>query len=43
MASGHRLGENDNWIAGFCRYYRPPLISRDNAFDRVMGLRRMDY
>jgi len=38
-----RLGENDNWIAGFCRYYGQPLISRDVAFDRVRGLRRLAY
>lgn len=43
MNSGLRLGENDNWIAGFCRYYREPVISRDDAFDRVPGLRRIDY
>jgi predicted nucleic acid-binding protein len=43
IASGQRLGENDNWIAGFCRYYREPVISRDSAFDRVRGLRRLDY
>jgi predicted nucleic acid-binding protein len=40
---GRRLGENDNWIAGFCRYYGQPLISRDVAFDRVRGLRRLAY
>lgn len=40
---GLRLGENDNWIAGFCRYYREPVISRDGAFDRVLGLRRVGY
>lgn len=38
---GKRLGENDNWIAGFARYYREPLISRDQGFDAVPGLRRM--
>jgi len=38
-----RLGENDNWIAGFCRYYGQPVISRDAAFDRVRGLRRLTY
>jgi predicted nucleic acid-binding protein len=38
-----RLGENDNWIAGFCRYYAQPIVSRDGAFDRVRGLRRLDY
>ena len=40
---GQRLGENDNWIAGFCRYYREPVISRDEAFERVAGLRRVAY
>jgi len=42
-AAGQRLGENDNWIAGFCRFYREPVISKDLAFDRVRGLRRIDY
>jgi predicted nucleic acid-binding protein len=40
---GRRLGENDNWIAGFARYYREPLISRDQAFDEVPGVRRLAY
>ena len=43
IVSGARLGENDNWIAGFCRYYGQPLISRDAAFDIVQGLRRLQY
>ena len=43
IAHGHRLGENDNWIAGFCRYYREPVISMDMAFDRVPALRRIRY
>jgi predicted nucleic acid-binding protein len=38
-----RLGENDNWIAGFAVYYREPVISHDEAFDRVPGLRRVVY
>src|SRR5437764_3922851 len=38
-----RLGENDNWIAGFCLYYRQPIISLDGDFDRVRGLRRLRY
>jgi predicted nucleic acid-binding protein len=38
-----RLGENDLWIAAFCRYYGQPLISRDRGFDRVRGLRRLPY
>ena len=43
IVSGGRLGENDNWIAAFCRYYGQPLVSRDAAFDRVEGLRRLAY
>lgn len=43
ITSGGRLGENDNWIAGFCRYYGQPIISLDVAFDRVRGLRRISY
>jgi len=40
---GQRLGENDNWIAGFCRFYHEPVISADVAFDRVPRLRRIVY
>lgn len=42
-AAGQRLGENDNWIAGFAAYYREPIISHDEAFDRVPELRRVTY
>jgi len=41
--ASRRLGENDNWIAGFCRFYREPVISADVAFERVRGLRRIAY
>ena len=40
---GQRLGENDNWIAGFAVYYREPIISRDQGFDHVAGVRRVSY
>ena len=43
IAQGQRLGENDNWIAGFAAYYREPIISRDEGFDRVPGVRRIAY
>lgn len=43
IAQGGRLGENDNWIAGFCPYYGQSLVSRDEAFDRVRNLRRSSY
>ena len=43
IARGQRLGENDNWIAAFCKYYGQRLVSRDAAFDRVKGLQRLSY
>ena len=43
IGTGRGLGENDNWIAAFCRYYSEPLVSRDSDFDRVTGLRRIAY
>lgn len=43
LKQGWRLGENDTWIAGFARYYREPLISRDRRFDDVPGVRRVSY
>ncbi len=43
IGRGERLGENDNWIAGFAFYYGEPVISRDTAFDRVPGIRRVRY
>jgi len=42
-AAGLRLGENDNWIAGFAAYHREPIISHDLAFDRAPGVRRIHY
>jgi len=43
IAVGQRLGENDNWIAAFCRYYSEPVVSKDTDFDRVQDLRRIRY
>ncbi len=43
IASGGRLGEADNLIAGTARYYGIPLVSNDRAFERVRGLRRIAY
>jgi predicted nucleic acid-binding protein len=43
IARGQRLGENDTWIAGFALYYREPLVSNDQAFDSVPGIRRIAY
>jgi predicted nucleic acid-binding protein len=43
LREGRRLGENDNWFAGFAVYYREPLVSQDAVFDRVPGLHRLRY
>lgn len=42
-AAGRRLGENDNWIAGFAAYHREPIISHDKRFDGIKGIRRIVY
>jgi predicted nucleic acid-binding protein len=43
LRAGGRLGENENWIAAFARYYGEPLVSNDLAFNRVRGVRRISY
>lgn len=43
IKTGQRLGENDNWIAGYAAYYREPLVSRDVRFDDAPGVRRISY
>jgi predicted nucleic acid-binding protein len=43
IRTGQRLGENDNWLAGVALYHSMPIVSRDEAFDRVPGLRRIAY
>jgi predicted nucleic acid-binding protein len=43
IQEGNRLGENDNWLAGTCRYYGQPIVSNDDDFDRVRGLRRIPF
>jgi predicted nucleic acid-binding protein len=41
--SGERLGETDNWIAATARAWGMPLVTRDEAFRRVPGLRVVGY
>jgi predicted nucleic acid-binding protein len=43
IRAGNRLGENDNWIAAFALYYGESLLSNDDDFDRVPGLRRVSF
>ena len=42
-ASGTPIPENDIWIAALCRQHRLALVSRDGHFDKVRGLRRVEW
>ena len=41
--AGGELGENDNWIAATALTWGLRLVSRDEAFRRVPGLRVLNY
>lgn len=41
--TGGRLGENDSWIAATARAWGHKLVSRDEAFLRVRGLKIVSY
>jgi tRNA(fMet)-specific endonuclease VapC len=38
---GRPIPENDLWIAALARQHQQPVVSRDEHFDDVPGLRRM--
>ena len=40
---GKPIPANDVWIAALCRQHDLPLLSRDAHFDRVKGLRRVNW
>jgi predicted nucleic acid-binding protein len=37
---GHAIPANDTWIAALALQHRRPIMSRDEHFDAVPGLRR---
>ena len=37
------IPENDIWIAALCRQHHLALASRDGHFDKVRGLKRVDW
>ena len=43
MAEGTRIGEIDTLIAGTAVYYGQPVVTNDSDFDRVPGLRVLNY
>ncbi|MBZ5670169.1 MAG: type II toxin-antitoxin system VapC family toxin [Acidobacteriia bacterium] len=42
-AAGTAIPSNDAWIAALCRQHALPLLSRDQHFDLVKGLQRLDW
>lgn len=40
---GKPIPTNDMWIAALCRQYSLPLMSRDQHFDAVPGIERIDW
>jgi tRNA(fMet)-specific endonuclease VapC len=40
---GKPIPANDLWIAASCRQHSLPLLSRDQHFDSVTGLRRLGW
>jgi len=40
---GRPIPENDLWIAALARQHRQPVVSRDEHFDDVPGLRRVAW
>lgn len=41
--AGAPIPSNDLWIAALCREHKLPVLSRDRHFDRVRGLRRLEW
>jgi tRNA(fMet)-specific endonuclease VapC len=40
---GTPIPSNDLWIAALCRQHALPVLSKDRHFDRVKGLRRVEW
>ena len=41
--AGRSIPANDVWIAALARQHAMPVLSRDNHFDSVAGLHRIDW
>jgi tRNA(fMet)-specific endonuclease VapC len=41
--AGKPIPSNDLWIAALCRQHRLPMMSEDNHFDAVQGLKRIRW
>jgi len=40
---GRPIPTNDLWIAALCRQHALPIVSRDQHFDLVQGIRRLSW
>jgi predicted nucleic acid-binding protein len=40
---GRPIPENDVWIAALAREHAQPVVSRDEHFDHVVGIRRVGW
>jgi predicted nucleic acid-binding protein len=41
--AGTPIPSNDTWIGALCRQHALPLLSRDQHFDLIKGLQRLDW
>ncbi len=41
--AGTPIPANDCWIAALVREYKMPIVSMDHHFDKVSGVRRLDW
>ena len=41
--AGTPIPSNDTWIAALCRQHALPLLSRNQHFDAVKGIERVDW
>jgi tRNA(fMet)-specific endonuclease VapC len=41
--AGTPIPSNDVWIAALCRQHSLPIVSRDQHFDAVQGLKRLHW
>ena len=41
--AGTPIPSNDAWIAALCRQHALPILSQDQHFDLIKGLKRLDW
>lgn len=42
-AAGTPIPANDCWIAALVREHKMPIVSKDHHFDKVVGVRRLEW